>query len=415
MIPLRSPLHFLSLALATCPALAQDLFVGSRTTEVTQNDFLDGSSTLIGVCGGQVQSMTVLNDEIFIGDLNGNIYHYDPSTGVFTYFFTSVNDAQALAAHAGDLLIGGSDNSILRYDLTGTLQATLNANVPVTAMLLEGSELIVASVSGLIQSGDPVTGNFQFWATCGNNVNSLASNGVDLFASDAGQVIWRFDLATQSLIQQGALASEGLALGILEGDLLVGCENGDLLRMQTTPNFFGAIKSNDNAGFPVDAFAIVDVPEPGQRYCLGTACPCGNDDLDNGCGNSNGYGTGLVARGSTSVTADDLEVVIYDIPQNKPGRFYMGQVQNSLPFGDGMLCVGAGGYPIFRLQVDFSGADGVLRMGPGLVSYVQNNLGAAAQIQPGSTWHFQAWYRDKFGPCGSAFNTSSAYTVSFTP
>ena len=314
---LGSPLLVAGCALALgAPALAQDLYVGSRTTLVTQNDFLDGSSTLVGVCGGQVQSMTVVNDEVFIGDLNGNIYHYEPSTGFFTYLFTSANDARALVGEGGDLLVGGTDNSVLRYDLTGTLQATLNATLPVTAMVVAGGQLIVGSVSGIIQSGDPNAGNFQFWGVCGNDVLGLATDGVDLFASDAGSAIWRFELASQSLIETYPAGGLGLAIGFLEDDLMVGTEGGSLVRMDPIG---GTVKSTLNAATPVDGLAIVDVPEPGQSFCFGTACPCGNDDPNDSCATSIGFGSGILARGTTSVAADDLEIVVYDLPVTSRG------------------------------------------------------------------------------------------------
>lgn len=417
MTPLRSFRALLSaaggaaLALSGPAASAQDLYLGSRTTQVTRTDFLDGASTLVGLCGGQVQSMVEIAGEIFIGDLTGNVYVHDPATGAFGYRFTAANDASALAAEDGQLLVGGIDGSILRYDTSGVIQGTLNAGFPVSGLAVVGQQLLVGSDGGIVLSGDVDAGNFQFWAACGANLNAVTTDGAHLFAADVNSSIWRFDLSNGAFLESYPVPVEGLALAMIEGDLLIGSEDQRLVRVQPVG---GLVKSDAQAGFPVDAMVVLDAPEPGQSYCFGTACPCGNDDADNSCRSSAGFGTGLVASGSTSVAADDLVITAYDLPPNKPGRFYMGQIQNSLPFGDGMLCVGAGGYPLFRLQIDFSGPGGILEL-TGLIAYVQANLGQAAQIQPGSTWHFQAWYRDKFGPCGSTFNTTSAYTVDFTP
>jgi outer membrane protein assembly factor BamB len=423
MTSLRLPLLLAGLAglaaLGSAPAQAQDLYLGSRTTQVTRNDFLDGDSTLVGLCGGIVQSTTTLGGKVYIGDVTGNVYVHDPATGSFGYAFTASNDATALESHAGDLLVGGSDGSILRYDVTtGTLKAGLvtGSAIPVHAMVLVdnglGEQLIVGSLSGLIQSGDPVTGGFQFWASCGNDINALASDGDQLFAADVGGTIWRFEVVTQGFIASFPVASQGHSLALVEGDLMVGCEDGVVRRLQ---HHSGAIKSSFAAGFPVDALAVMPEPEPGVAFCQGVVCPCGNNDAENACINSTGFGSGLVATGSASVAVDDLELVVYDLPPGVPGRFYMGQIQGNVPFGDGLLCVGAGGYPVFRLQFGFADAFGVLRTGEGMVGYTQANLGAAGHITPGSTWHFQAWYRDPKGPCGQTFNTTSAYTVTFLP
>ena len=54
-----------------------------------------------------------------------------------------------------------------------------------------------------------------------------------------------------------------------------------------------------------------------------------------------------------------------------------------------------------------SGATGTLVIGPGIA--------AGAGIVPVTTRHFQCWYRDPGGPCGSNFNTTNAFSVTFTP
>ena len=54
-----------------------------------------------------------------------------------------------------------------------------------------------------------------------------------------------------------------------------------------------------------------------------------------------------------------------------------------------------------------SGATGSMSIGPGLAT--------AFGIPSGQTHHFQCWYRDTLGPCLSGFNTSNAFSVTFTP
>ena len=41
--------------------------------------------------------------------------------------------------------------------------------------------------------------------------------------------------------------------------------------------------------------------------------------------------------------------------------------------------------------------------------------GQGAGIVAGATVHFQGWYRDPAGPCGSGFNLTNGYSVVFVP
>ena len=36
-------------------------------------------------------------------------------------------------------------------------------------------------------------------------------------------------------------------------------------------------------------------------------------------------------------------------------------------------------------------------------------------VMPGDTWHFQRWYRDPAGPCGSGFNLTNGLALTFVP
>ena len=85
--------------------------------------------------------------------------------------FVVGNDATALLLHGGNLLVGGSDATVLRVDKgDGTVLDTLNASVPVGAMELIDGELFVGSPLGVVFKGDPVSGGFGFWGTCGGSV-----------------------------------------------------------------------------------------------------------------------------------------------------------------------------------------------------------------------------------------------------
>ncbi|MAF64484.1 MAG: hypothetical protein CMJ84_02330 [Planctomycetes bacterium] len=152
----------------------------------------------------------------------------------------------------------------------------------------------------------------------------------------------------------------------------------------------------------------------GTAYCFGdgsaSPCPCGNNAPTGvGCGNSTGGGAGLVAGGSTSVSADNLGFDAAGLLPGQPALLFSGMnaVNNGqgVPFGDGLRCAGG---TVKRLGVRVPDASGGANWGPGLAP-----LG---EWGPGDVRRFQAWYRDPGGsPCGSGFNLSSGYEVTFTP
>ena len=101
-------------------------------------------------------------------------------------------------------------------------------------------------------------------------------------------------------------------------------------------------------------------PDP-EPYCFGVGCPCGNDAPATGCANSSGRGVLLNAFGTTSVAANDLS--LYIVYPNQPGpsapwQMFMGGTRSSVPFGDGLLCVGAGATGLVRVEAAYYGSAG---------------------------------------------------------
>lgn len=146
---------------------------------------------------------------------------------------------------------------------------------------------------------------------------------------------------------------------------------------------------------------------PGVGYCFGNSCPCGNDDPNAGCANSNGTGALLSATGLASLSLDDLGFVASGLPPTAPALLIQGsQSANGgagIPLGDGLRCVGG---TLVRLGVRTAAA-GVASWGPGLSS--------AGGWSAGQTLKFQTWYRNPSGPCGSGYNLSNALSVVIIP
>ena len=162
---------------------------------------------------------------------------------------------------------------------------------------------------------------------------------------------------------------------------------------------------------------------PDECELLGTAActcdglgPCGNDAATTGCLTSAGTGAFIdMTAGSTSVFADDLVLTAFDVPANRPGLFFMGGSLVNLPFGDGRRCVGAGGVGVRRFPVQNSGPSGTFVLGDELADFTCTQFPPPGCIDSGDTFHFQAWFRDPPGPCGSGFNLSGSWSVTFTP
>lgn len=117
--------------------------------------------------------------------------------------------------------------------------------------------------------------------------------------------------------------------------------------------------------------------------------------------NSTGASARIDWEGSTSPSIADLVLIAEGVP-DQPGLFFFGPNQVQLPFGNGLRCVGG---QVHRLPVEFA-SGGVLRHA------LDFGASPASAIEPGSTWNFQAWFRDPAAG-GSTFNLSDGLHVPF--
>jgi len=148
-------------------------------------------------------------------------------------------------------------------------------------------------------------------------------------------------------------------------------------------------------------------------FCFcGTVSVCGNTDPSAGCANSTGSGALMSGSGGTSVSLDNLVLTITSQPANAYNLIFMGPTTMPPVFlADGLRCVTG---QLFRFPAVLSDGTGTTVF-PGVTSYANSTFPPAGQIAAGSTWHFQDWYRDPSGPCGTNSNISSAVSVTFTP
>lgn len=162
------------------------------------------------------------------------------------------------------------------------------------------------------------------------------------------------------------------------------------------------------------AYVYVHSSGSSSNSCAGdgsaVTCPCGNNSetgADQGCLNSTGLGSPILAGGSPRVSSDAFRVHSCHLRPGQPALLFVGQNLinggNGIPFGDGLRCAGGS---VVRLGVKTPNAAGIASWGPG--------LGVPGGWAAGDVRYFQVWYRDPSGsPCGAGFNTSSALQVQF--
>lgn len=139
-------------------------------------------------------------------------------------------------------------------------------------------------------------------------------------------------------------------------------------------------------------------------------CAC-QTQMSNFCSstpNSTGSAALLTSNLQCSVADNQLELVAAPVP-NSTGLFFYGAAPTTVPFGNGLRCVAAGGSGLFRLPV-VTAANNSLSHTLDLTNPPQ----ASGTIAPGSTWFFQAWYRDAAAG-GAQFDTSDGLQVTFIP
>jgi subtilisin family serine protease len=127
--------------------------------------------------------------------------------------------------------------------------------------------------------------------------------------------------------------------------------------------------------------------------------------------NSFGPGARIDSSGTTSVAAADLQLAASGCPPGVLGLFFYGDVETSLPFGNGVRCVG-GSPSTYRFPPVVVDSLGLAMLD---VDFGAPPAGSGAgALLPGSTWKFQFWYRDpKAG--GAGYNLSDGLSVPFCP
>jgi hypothetical protein len=255
------------------------------------------------------------------------------------------------------------------------------------------------------------------------------SNGAEFLVEDdiTGQFADTFTVSPNGLMLDmdnswDPCCTDGAAIGTLEGDWSVLVEftavpSGILtwvaLSRGTVPQPLTL-----EVGRRVRLRSLEGTPPVGVGDCFadgtGASCPCGNSTTPGaGCATSTGSGAVITGTGSPSVAADDLQLFASGVIPGEPGLIFSGIGSVEVAFGDGLRCVGAG--QVYRYPIQFATAAGTMSQGPGLAAWSLTHFPVVGHIVPGSSFRFQAWFRDPQGPCASSFNLSNAVSVTFGP
>ena len=120
----------------------------------------------------------------------------------------------------------------------------------------------------------------------------------------------------------------------------------------------------------------------------------------------------MVNGGGFSVASDNLELGLSGLPPFSFALLFMGVNEGApVALGAGLRCVTG---PLYRFPLVVGDSAGVAEQGPGFVIYSQVFFPPAGMITAGSTYRFQAWYRDSMGPCASS-NLTQGLALGFVP
>ncbi|MFT7670136.1 MAG: hypothetical protein ACI8X5_002843 [Planctomycetota bacterium] len=226
---------------------------------------------------------------------------------------------------------------------------------------------------------------------------SFSVNGSGSFTTDAQLLITQGTLDVAPLT--GGSTSTDLSGNLSDPEQFTGTVTwtGSQYKLEASVNstfaFADAASGVSGSITLTGTLVAYHTPVAPSVYCTSTANSSGN------------VGTVAIA-GSTSIGQSDMLFNANNLPSNTIGIVFYGPSQVSLPFGDGIRCVGGN---IARLAPLTTG-------NLGSISQAINNgiLPGTNQLAVGDTQNFQFWFRDV--PAGGAgFNTSEAVSVVSMP
>ncbi len=254
------------LALATAgltsgAGFAADVFLGGPGGQIVKGDSQQGNFEFFGTCGGTIDSMIVFENTLYIGTTQGDIYSFDLQTLQPGMFYSVSNDATALASHGQELLVSGSDGSIIRLDpTTGQEVGFYQTQIPqgIGSMTVRGDYAYIGGSEGSVWRVDLLSGaNSYFACVCFTDVQALVTDATHLILAEAAGIVSRIRLTNGQIEQAFGVTPFPRAMQIYDDELLISDNSGQVIRVNA---FTGQMVADFNA--PIEVFAMGGLPEP---------------------------------------------------------------------------------------------------------------------------------------------------------
>ncbi|MEM7306431.1 MAG: hypothetical protein AAF682_07170 [Planctomycetota bacterium] len=225
----------LGLSLAASAASAQArLYSLSPSGALYSGDPLAGGFQLEVDTGQPANSLAQIGNRLYIGTTSGQILAYNQDNGTLQLAATVPNDATDMAVHEADLLISGSDGSVVRVNpRKGLLEQTFQSDFDVQALAIDGDVLYAGTPFGVFQKLDLTSpADFAFAGVCGGPINSMAFTESELYLGDSTGQVYVYDKFTEFVAYAYPVDNDASAI-VREGDhFLIGGDNGSIRRVE---------------------------------------------------------------------------------------------------------------------------------------------------------------------------------------
>jgi hypothetical protein len=397
------------LAMGTEAAPAQTTLTGTAGASDSWNDLTNWDA---GVPSGSIDAI-----------VGGGVWAQVNNAATAAYFGSLTLNVNSTLTMAGAT---GSENAVwsvsgITMNAGSEIQVNMNVNVNFPAITLLGD----AKLSSLFGASDWQTDNYSAITGAhtltlahfnGHTINLTAANGFSELIADTVDR-WNLHAKVAGSLGTGNVTinprSDGRSASLYldADDAMVDTATLTLNGSPGQGGFSG--NGSDyvilNADDTIAALYVYGVQQPEGAYTNSETWISGSGTLTvanpvgpigtNYCGpanlNSTGAPTVISAWGVTTVAANDVRLDVVSLPLGTFGIFLTSQTQGFIPnpgSSQGNLCLG-GAIGFYSKNLVNSGSSGQFSLQLDLTQ-TPTPSGLVA-VQPGETWNFQAWYRDK--------------------
>ncbi|QDU66454.1 hypothetical protein [Engelhardtia mirabilis] len=236
----------------TASAEASKLYVVAPSGNVYSAPPKSGVFTLEASSHVPLHSVVQLDGALWLGSPSGEVRRFDLTSHTLSLAFTVANDAKSLAVHGGDLLVAGSNGTVVRVDPdTGLGSTILSAGQSIAALAVDGDTLWAGSPVGEFQRADLALGNgFELAGVTGGPVESMSQTATELYLGSSDGNVWVFDKLSELAVYAYPVDGDATAIVRDGNNFLIGGSNGLIHRVVQV---FGSVVETYVAPEPVAA------------------------------------------------------------------------------------------------------------------------------------------------------------------